>query len=166
MQNKIINYCQHKLKILGNFLIFAHIEGRPKPYLIRPIRFCGSYGGASEAPPKLSRKESSLTPCCYIAFVCLYIQGSHAKIRTEISKFEQDFRISICEIDISHHIEKRKIAITRLILIQQHGVRDDSFLDILGGASEAPPQEPQNLIGHRPQEIGLKSFSCHTQLLS
>ena len=80
MQNKIINYCQHKLKILGNFLIFAHIEGRPKPYLIRPIRFCGSYGGASEAPPKLSRKESSLTPCCYIAFVSGYIDGSHPKI--------------------------------------------------------------------------------------
>ena len=30
-------------------------------------------GGASEAPPKISRKELSLTPCCYIAFVCLYI---------------------------------------------------------------------------------------------
>ena len=30
-------------------------------------------GGASEAPPKISKKESSLTPCCYIAFVCLYI---------------------------------------------------------------------------------------------
>ena len=26
-------------------------------------------GGASEAPPKISRKESSLTPCCYIVFV-------------------------------------------------------------------------------------------------
>ena len=24
-------------------------------------------------PPKISRKELSLTPCCYIAFVCLYI---------------------------------------------------------------------------------------------
>ena len=30
-------------------------------------------GGASEAPPKISKKESSLTPCCYVAFVCLYI---------------------------------------------------------------------------------------------
>ena len=30
-------------------------------------------GGASEAPPKISKKESYLTPCCYIAFVCLYI---------------------------------------------------------------------------------------------
>ena len=27
----------------------------------------------SSAPPKISRKELSLTPCCYIAFVCLYI---------------------------------------------------------------------------------------------
>ena len=26
-------------------------------------------GGASEAPPKKSRKESFLTPCCYVAFV-------------------------------------------------------------------------------------------------
>ena len=74
-------------------------------------------GGASEAPPKISRKESSLTPCCYIAFVCLYIQGSHANFRTEISKFERDFRIlKFCEIEISHHIDKRKMAITRLIL--------------------------------------------------
>ena len=31
-------------------------------------------GGASEPPPpKISRKESSVTPCCYIAFVSLYI---------------------------------------------------------------------------------------------
>ena len=36
-------------------------------------------GGASEAPHKISRKESSLTPCCYIAFVNWYIYGSHAK---------------------------------------------------------------------------------------
>ena len=66
---------------------------------------------------QISKKESSLTPCCYIAFVCLYIEGSYAKNRTEISKFERDFRISkYCEIEISHHIDKQKIAITRLIL--------------------------------------------------
>ena len=29
--------------------------------------------GPQSPPPKISRKESSLTPCCYIAFVCLYI---------------------------------------------------------------------------------------------
>ena len=73
--------------------------------------------GASEAPPKISRRESSLTPCCYIAFVCLCINGSHAKIWTEVSKFERDFRISkFSEIEISRHIDKQKIAITHLIL--------------------------------------------------
>ena len=46
-------------------------------------------GGASEAPPKISRKEPSLTPCCYIAFVCLYKK----KNRMEISKSERDFRL-------------------------------------------------------------------------
>ena len=42
---------------------------------------------------------------------------SHAKNHTEISKFERDFRISrFCEIEISHHSDKRKIVITYLIL--------------------------------------------------
>ena len=68
------------------------------------------WGGASEAPPpKKSRKESFLTPCCYIAFFTWYIQGSHAKNQPEISKFEQDFRISkFCENKILHHLDIQK----------------------------------------------------------
>ena len=43
--------------------------------------------------------------------ICLFVYlGSHAKIRTEISKFEGDFRISkFCEMDISLHIDKQKM---------------------------------------------------------
>ena len=37
-------------------------------------------GGGLRGPPKISKKESSLTPCCYIAYFYLYILGSHAKI--------------------------------------------------------------------------------------
>ena len=36
-------------------------------------------GGASEAPHKISRKESSLTPCCYIAFVRFIFRGHMQK---------------------------------------------------------------------------------------
>ena len=39
------------------------------------------------------------------------------KNKPEIPKFEQDFRISKnFKIEISHHLDKRKIDITRLIL--------------------------------------------------
>ena len=74
-------------------------------------------GEASEAPPKKSRKESFLTPCCYIEFFTWYILGSHAKNQPEISKLEQNFRISkFCNVEILHHLGKWKIDIPHLIL--------------------------------------------------
>ena len=54
------------------FYIRDHSSINPTSYGILESRYLTG-GGASEAPPKISRKESSLTPCCYIAFVCLYI---------------------------------------------------------------------------------------------
>ena len=53
--------------------------------------------------PKISRKELSLTPCCYIAFVCLYIYmqkfGPKSQNWSEISGFENfvklRFRITL-----------------------------------------------------------------------
>ena len=36
-------------------------------------------GGPERTPHKKSRKESFLTPCCYIAFGTWYIKGSHKK---------------------------------------------------------------------------------------
>ena len=36
-------------------------------------------GGPQRPPPKISRKELSLTPCCYIAFVCLLYLGATCK---------------------------------------------------------------------------------------
>ena len=84
----------------------------------------GDPWGASKARPKKSRNELFLTTCCCIAFVSWYIYGSHAKNQPETSKFEQDFRISkFCKIDISHHLDKRKIDITRLIL----KIQDSNF---------------------------------------
>ena len=87
-----------------------------QPYVLWPIRFCGSYGEASE-PPKIPRKESFLTQCCSTTFVNSYIFSSQAKIETEISKFEQDIGISkFGKIEILHHLDEWKIAITSFIL--------------------------------------------------
>ena len=84
----------------------------------------GVLDSVAEAPPQKSRKESFLTPCFYIAFVTKYFQVSHAKNQPETSKFEQDFRNSkFYEMEISHHLDKRKIYVTCLIL----KIQDSNF---------------------------------------
>ena len=59
-------------------------------------------GGTSEAPPpKKSRRESFLTPCCYIAFLLGKFRGHMQKISqksqnlSKISGFQKNFKIEI-----------------------------------------------------------------------
>ena len=41
------------------------------PLTLSPTDSVAPMGKGPQRPPKISRKESSLTHCCYIAFVCL-----------------------------------------------------------------------------------------------
>ena len=87
--------------------------GVEDPQLSTPLNAFTLYPTAYQPTPEISRKESFLTPCCYIVFVNWYIYESHTRIQTKNSKFEQNFRISkFCEIENTHHLDKRKIATT------------------------------------------------------
>ena len=52
-------------------------------------------GGGLRDPPKISRKEASLTPCCYITFICFIFRGYMQKCR---QKYQNKSKISEFQI--------------------------------------------------------------------
>ena len=84
-------------------------------YFLYPIcfglsDFVAPMGGGLRSPPLYIKTGVIFDPMLLYS-ICLFVYlGSHAIIRTKISKFEQDFRISKnFEIEILHHIDKVKI---------------------------------------------------------
>ena len=97
------------------FLFFKWVKNS---IFFNPISYGLSDSVAPTGGPPQDIKEGVNSNPMLLCSICLFVYlGSHAKIRSEISKFEGDFRISkFLEIEISHHNDKRKMAITRLIL--------------------------------------------------
>ena len=79
--------------------------------------------GASEAPLKYQGR-SLFRPHVTKSYFETYKSYDHMqKFGPKIKKFEQDFRISkFCKIEILHHLDKRKIALTCLILKIQSSI--------------------------------------------
>ena len=96
----IVYFCQ------GTLFCLKRMSGWfMKRNYLNPISYglSDTGGGASEAPLKISRKEWSLTQCCYIAFVC-----KNSDQNLKIWARFQDFKI-LWNWNFASHWETKKL---------------------------------------------------------